>query len=117
MIRYIKRFGPYKKPYLCVKKYRWFSYRYGKTVTIEEGDESDGATGAWDIHSSSWWIHDKLCERTTWDDGTPVTAFKAAMTLRDVLLTEGRWFRANIWFVATFIGGCKKVRKNGWFHV
>ena len=86
------------------------------SITVPEGYESDGATGAIDIYSWAWWVHDVVCERGTWDDGTPITAWEAALVLHDVLLSEGRWIRARTWPFFTFLFGCKKVRENGWFR-
>ena len=39
---------------------KYYSKRYNKHVTVPKGYNSDGATGAIDIYSDAWWIHDKL---------------------------------------------------------
>lgn len=98
-------------------EYIYRSPRYGQTVTVVDGYESDGATWAEDIWSQAWWVHDVLCDRGTWDDGTPVTNWQASMVLRDILGDEGRWFRACTWFVATFVSGGGKCRDNGMFRL
>ena len=99
--------------YYCPTTIRYDSPRYGKRVTVPIGFESDGATGAVDIYTEAWWIHDMLCVRGAWDDGTPVTALQAAMVLRDILKRDGRWVRAITWPVATYLFGCKRARANG----
>lgn len=115
--------------YVCLETYHYYSARYDKGVKVEEGYVSDGATHAIDIPSSAWFVHDKLCETAAWGDRTPVTAFQAAMVLRDILLGESldlhdmgrykhgawRYLQSFYWPVATFIGGCVNTRKNGWW--
>ena len=102
--------GMYRAP----RKIRYESPRYpGKTITVPEGYESDGATGAFDICSDSWWVHDVICDRATWDDGTPINAWQAAAVLSDILASEGRWARAIYWRWTTYLIGCHKTRKNG----
>ena len=103
------------KRYICDETYRYFSPRYKKWVVIYEGDDSDGATGAFDIRSSAWFIHDKLCEKACWQDETPVTAWQAAQVLSDILWDEGRWARSVYWKWSTFLFGCKAPRENGWW--
>jgi len=91
----------------------YHSPRYGRTVTVPEGYESDGATGGVDLWSSGWWVHDVLCDRGTWDDGTPCTNWQASSVIGDILRHEGRWFRARTWRWATFLCGGGKARENG----
>jgi hypothetical protein len=80
----------------------YYSRRYRKTITCPTGMRSDGASGpAVDIASVSWWAHDRLCETHTWDDGTRCDAWAAAWVLHDILVEEGRWFRARSWWLAT----------------
>jgi hypothetical protein len=98
-------------------EYIYRSPRYGKTVTVVDGYESDGATGADDLWSESWWVHDVLCERGTWDDGTPATNWQASRVLADILLAEGRYVRAYPWLLATLIFGGGKCRDNGIFRM
>lgn len=108
----------------------WYSKRYNKKVTVHYGEESDGATKAITRPGSrSHWIHDKICKRPYWDDGSPITAWQAAMVLFDIHQEEAiikkKWqriFSANIsrvssytWALATFLLGCKRARTNGWF--
>jgi len=103
--------GLYELPYTIAYE----SPRYGKSIIVPKGYISDGATGALDIASEAWWVHDLICERGTWEDGTPITAWQAATVLHDILLSEGRWARARYWRLSTFAFGCKKTRENGWW--
>ena len=89
------------------------SERYGKTVTVPAGYHSDGATGAIDIYSDGWWVHDWLCDHGVWDDGSPCNNWQASTVLSDILRAEGRWVRAIYWWPATWLFGGGKARKNG----
>lgn len=93
----------------------YYSARYDKRVTVPMGYESDGATGARDIDSLSWWVHDKLCDFGLFDDGTPCNNLQASMILHDILISEGRWFRARSWFVMTWLFGGGLARDNGMY--
>jgi hypothetical protein len=104
---------PSKAKYTCPYTIVYVSPRYGKTITVPFGYESDGATGALDIWSEGWWVHDVLCDRGTWDDGTPATNWQASQILQDILHDEGRKWRAHGWFWATFLFGGGKARENG----
>jgi hypothetical protein len=89
--------------YVIDEDFTYFSPRYKKHVFLPNGFRSDGASGpAEDIVSTSWFIHDKMCKERKWMDGTPCTAWEASAVLHDILLEEGRWFRARTWFVATY---------------
>ena len=101
--------------YRLPKTIVYYSKRYDKYVTVPEGYLSDGATGAIDIWSEGWWVHDVLCDRGTWDDGTPVNNWQASQVLQDILKAEGRWARARYWFWATWAFGGGEARKNGMF--
>lgn len=105
----------WKRPdglYEALTNYTYYSARYGKYVFIEDGQVRDGASGAKDILSDAWWIHDQLCADTVWADSTPCTPMEAAMVLHDILKEEGRVVRCITWPIATFLFGCKRVRKN-----
>ncbi len=99
--------------YKLIRAIKYYSERYQKSCNVDIGYISDGATGAVDIFSEAWWIHDKLCDVGKWDDGTPVTNLQASMVIRDVLMDEGRYLRAQYWFLATFLFGGGKARENG----
>ena len=105
--------------YLLLDRINYFSKRYSKWITCEQGMPSDGATGAKDLRNSrGFWIHDKLTRRGTFDDGSPCTAWQASRILSDILKTEGRWFRSRSWLGATFLfGGWKLKRLNGWVRL
>ena len=91
----------------------YYSWRYLKRISVPKGYKSDGATGAIDIESEGWWVHDKLCDTGKFDDGTPCTNWQASMILKDILKAEGRWFRARSWFIMTYLFGGGKARDNG----
>ena len=101
--------------YVCTETYTYKSPRYGESVVVREGTVRDGASGAIDIESDSWWVHDQLCADGRWNSGKRVSAWQAATVLRDILKAEGRWARAFYWRWSTFVFGCKLARKNGWF--
>lgn len=103
------------KRYKLQHKIRYFSLRYKKWITVPKGYPSDGATGARDIKSQSWWVHDWLCDYGVFDDGTQCNNWQASMIVRDILLDEDRWFRAHTWFVMTWLVGGGAARKNGMF--
>lgn len=96
-------------------EFTYYSSRYDKFVLVPQGFVSDGATGAFDINSKSWWVHDVLCEEGTWRDGTSCNNWQASMVLHDILAMEGRWFRARSWFIATWLFGGGKARENGMY--
>lgn len=113
MIRYRRRpDGLYES----LETYTYYSRRYARSVFIPKGQVRDGASGAFDIHSSSWWVHDQLCADGVWRDQSPVTAWQAATVLSDILKAEGRWARARYWKLTTFLFGCKRAKQNGWFR-
>lgn len=94
--------------YVCIHPLTYTSPRYCKSVTVNAGFISDGATGAIDIDSDAWWIHDVLCERGTWDDKSPVTNWQASMVLSDILKEEGHHWRTYTWkWMTYFFGGTK----------
>lgn len=103
---YIKDYKDKKRPYILRKDLHYKSKRYKKTITVfaNDADRSDGATGAYDINSKSWWVHDKLCKTELFNDGSKCSNWQASNVLRDILREENRWFRANTWFIATFLG-------------
>lgn len=103
--------GSYK--YTRFTDLKYYSKRYDKYVSVPKGYQSDGATGAKDIDSNGWWVHDKLCGTGKFDDGTPCTNIQASLVLYDILKSEGRWFRARTWLAATWLFGGGKARDNG----
>jgi hypothetical protein len=101
----------YRLPY----NIRYYSKRYKKWVHVDKGFPSDGATGAIDIYSESWWVHDKICKTGTWQDGTCISNWQASQVLQDILVDEGRLFRSRYWFWLTWLRGGGKCRENGMF--
>lgn len=99
--------------YECLETYTYYSKRYNRSVTVYKGDRSDGATGAWDIQSDAWWVHDALCSRGAWDDGTRISNWDCSTVLRDILYDDGYYYRAYYWWSATFLFGGGEARKNG----
>ncbi len=103
----------------------YHSPRYNKNVTVPKGYVSDGATGAIDIQSEAWKVHDWLCGNYLgtrpkppggqWDDGTPCTNWQASTVLSDILKAEGRWIRARYWWAATWLFGGGKARDVGMY--
>ncbi len=119
---YIPKYHKVKSGYCLDEDIYYYSHRYNRYVTIKKGTIRDGASGAFDIRSLSWWVHDELCDRGTWDrsfgqeKASPVTNWQASCVLSDILYNEGRWFRARSWLIATFALGCKNARKHGMFR-
>lgn len=108
--------GKLQKLYINPETFTYYSPRYGKSITVEEAYRSDGATGARDISgpyygtSRAWWVHDVMRDAEQWDDGTPCTNVQASWVLYDILKSEGRWFRARTWLLATwFFGETKEL--------
>lgn len=103
--------------YQLLEEIVYKSARYGKTITVPVGAISDGATGAMDITSRSWWVHDELCRRGTWDDGSKISNWECSQILQDILVEEGRYWQSKRWFWATWIFGGGEARKNGMLRV
>lgn len=101
--------------YLCPKQIDYYSKRYDKYVTVIKDYPSDGASGAIDINSTAWWVHDVLCDKGTFDDGSECNNWQASMILRDILWNEGFWFRSLTWRPMTHLFGGGKARDNGMF--
>lgn len=110
---YIEDWGEKGKSYKLINDISYYSKRYKKSVTVIAGTRSDGATGAYDINSCSWWVHDELCKTGRFDDGYKCTNWQASRILSDILRSEGYWFRSKSWLFATFLFGGGKARKNG----
>ena len=99
--------------YRAMNSWTYKSPRYKKNVTISVGFLSDGATGARDIASDGWGVHDVLCSKGRWDDGSLVSNYQASQVLGDILRSEGRWARATYWKYLTFAFGGGEARRNG----
>ena len=99
--------------YKLLENVHYYSERYDKDVMAFEGEEFDGATGAIDVCPIAWIVHDVLCRDGEFFDGSICTNWQASMVLSDILKEKGFWFRCRSWFVATFLFGGGKARKNG----
>lgn len=103
------------KKYTLYSRIVYTDPKTGKTLTLEPGYKSDGATGAMDIRSNAWWVHDLICDRGTWDDGTKIHNLEASNILRKILWSERRYLRSIFWFASTWLIGGGKARDNGMF--
>jgi len=99
--------------YVSTNEYRYYSKRYNRWAVIPQGFWSDGATGARDIQSDAWWVHDKLCNTGSWEDGTLIDNWTASTVLGDILWRDGFKARAIWWWWATYLFGGGEARKNG----
>ena len=93
--------GPHQ--YRLLTSIEYYSPRYNKTVTVPAGTVSDGATGAMDILTRAWWIHDELTDDPYWDDGSYCSRWQSSAVLHDILKEDGYWLRAPLWAVATWL--------------
>jgi len=91
--------------YIVHTEYKYYSKRYNKWIVAHVGMPTDGATGALDINSFSWLIHDKLKVRKTFEDGTKCSNWKASCVIYDILKRDGFWFRARSWYLSTLMWG------------
>lgn len=113
--------------YRLNEPFTYYSKRYDKYVTVDTRYLSDGATGAPDISSRSWWVHDQLCETGMFDDGTKCSNWQASQVLQDIMVEESppkgweryrpssRYWQSKRWFWATWLCGGGQARKNGLF--
>jgi hypothetical protein len=107
----------------CPEDHKWrldttFMYhsdRYNEDIWCTAGETSDGATGAFDIESIGWWVHDIICQFGVWHSGRRIVNFEASTVLFDILRSEGRSVRDFWWFLTTFLGGGGEARVNGMF--
>lgn len=100
-----------------------YSVRYKKHITVPKGYVMDGATGAIDIQSEAWKVHDWICGNWhgagpkpvggEWDDGTKITNLQASTIMTDILYNEGRWIRPLYWWPMTWLLGGGRARDNG----
>lgn len=98
------KFKKVKGKYICIENFTYNSKRYNKYIVVHKGYPSDGATGAKDINSNGWWVHDILSEYNRFSDGSHCSILQSSWVLHDILKEEDRCIRAKTWFVATFVG-------------
>ena len=115
--------------YRLNESFTYYSKRYDKNVTVDTRELSDGATGAADITSRCWWVHDQLCNTGVFDDGTLCSNWQASQILQDIMVEESppqgweryrpssRYWQSKRWFWATLLMGGGKARENGIFKV
>lgn len=118
-ISYIRRTNERgEKEFVFQGYYKYTDPKTGNYIEVFDGEVSDGSTGALDIHSAAWWVHDAICRDGHWHGPKkdPIGSYTAARILSDILRKEGRWARAFYWRWSTFAFGCHKVRKNGWWQ-
>ena len=104
--RYVLNFevvAPHK--YRLLEQIEYFSERYEKWVVVEVGFVSDGATGAADLTTRAWWLHDKVCVTKKFADGSRCNRWQGSMILSDTLWEDGYRPQAILWFVPTLLGG------------
>jgi len=89
--------------YVVQGDYKYCSPRYCKSIALCNGEFSDGASGALDIDSNAWLVHDVIFKYKIWEDGTYITRTQCAMVLHDILKSEGYYVRAKTWLVATYL--------------
>ena len=114
-VEYVARDGSHR--YVTTHEIWYKSKRYGRWIVLEKYFDSDGATGAYDIDSFGWLMHDKLCNTGTFNDGTRITNWQASQILSDILWQEKRYIRSQTWKYATFVFGGDKARDNGMFRL
>ena len=111
--RYNELFPDKGYKYILLEDIYYVSRKYRKAVAIPMGRLSDGATGAIDIPSLGWWIHDELCWSGKWADGTPCNNWQASTVLAIILADEKRYLRSVYWWGMTWLVGGDKARDNG----
>ena len=100
-----------KRVYFCPIE---LIYRKGsKTFTTPKGYPADGATGAMDIYSYSWFAHDRACDHGKWDDGSMMTPKEASAILAWYLKREKRTWRTRVWKRMTLWFGPKRLGLKG----
>ena len=101
--------------YITLPKDFVFYWLNRKTFTIRGLFRTNGADKVKDLIPLAWHIHDAICKVPYWDDGTPITNFKASWIYRSILRWNGIKVRAVGRFVFTFLFGGKTIKKQaGW---
>lgn len=91
----------------------YYSKRYKKSISIPKGYPSNGADVVRDVCPLGFFVHDVICYRGKWDDGSKMTNREASTVYADILKEKGFWWRSKIRWVGTFLGGGGEARKNG----
>jgi hypothetical protein len=105
MIDSIPLYMEYEDGYILLEDFWFYSERFNEWIHLEQGMFSDGATGAMDIYSASWWVHDKITEhdKCYFRSGAPISNHAASLILGDILRSEGHHWRSFSWFVSTWV--------------
>ncbi len=111
--RYI-HLRPVGDGYETIRRYRYYSPRYNRHITIPARFYSDGATRARDLENTdAWVVHDHICRYAVWDDGTPIDNWTASTVLADLLWRDGYRMESIWWWWGTYLFGGGAARKNG----
>ena len=97
--------------YILLEVIKWHDKKLNKYITVPKYYISDGASGAIDIKSKGWWVHDWLCEENGFDDGTECSNWHASRILSGILFKEKRPLRSFYWRVSTFLLGGERLNK------
>jgi hypothetical protein len=103
--------------YIATEAFVYYSPRYDKTLTVEQGYPSNGANAVKDKCPTAFFAHDRGCERGKWDDGTPMCNRELSTMYADILWLNGFWIRAQIRWIGTFLFGGGQAKKNGLWKV
>ncbi len=83
----------------------YYSKRFNKSVEVNEGFTSDGATLYFDLNSLFWIVHDYLKVTRQFQDGTHCANWQASLVAFDILWEEKRYIHAPIVFTGVFAWG------------
>ena len=93
---------------VILKPEDYFSKRYKKRLSVDEGYETDGATFYWDLDSFFWLWHDRATDKGKWKDGSHCSNWQASTLAFDILVSEKRYIHAPIVFAGTLLWGYTK---------
>jgi hypothetical protein len=101
--------------YILDEQIVWYDKKLDKRITVPVGYISDGASGAIDIRSKGWWVHDWLCDGHGFDKdyngGGECSNWHASRILSGILWSEKRPVRSWRWRWATFFFGGKGLNR------
>jgi len=100
--------APTSSGYIVKNAIYYYSKRFDKSIKINQGFKSDGATFYWDLDSLFWIAHDYLKVKRQWQDGSHCSNYQASLVAFDILMSENRYIHALIVFTGTFVWGYTK---------
>ncbi len=103
--------------YVCLEDYTYYSPRYKKSLTVPEDYPSNGANVVKDKCPTAFFVHDLICDKGKWDDGTPMCNREASSVYADILKDSGFWWRSKVRWIGTYLGGGGEAKENGWWNV